>query len=345
MRPPVPLKAPMSSVSRTPALAATVLERARGAGLPAVGGAIQDAEGLTGALSGLQRLGVMLPGEADLASDRGTEQFRALLERIWYDAAPHTPRRFELDRSWPVPAVVARRDGVSYYFHGLFPHPGNPSLVPPQLHSVRRLVARLQKPRGQERGLPLYSEYRLPKVYGYSSGREFVDVNPEGQELGFAFLRDAQAKGGSLLSSLQKFGWSAFTLSFAAAWAAIHPGSDWGVPMIGLAVAYNYLFWRSWLPLRRFVKFWQAAVGPEFDRLNRVRWARAVLTSRPDPDMFRRVTLPWPNSEFDPLTAYPQRARLQAELAAREAKLRGLDELHILTGANHGEEGAWHVTR
>ncbi len=69
---------------------------------------------------------------------------------------------------------------------------------------------------------------------------------------------------------------------------------------------------------------------------------RTVLTNRPDPDAFRRVTPPLTTSEP---SAYSQRARIEADVVSRDAKMLGLAQVHILTGANHAEEIARHLTR
>jgi len=316
----VRLSAPEAHIMALPAglvLPDAILSRAdAGLGVPAVGAAIQNAKDVPTALDNLRGLGVLGQGELKLEVPADLGRAVDVLEHVWYHAAPSTPRRFAVDDSWAVPAVVAQNEGVTYYVHAHFPHPSRVSLVPPQLGRVQRLVSALES-----KGVPLYSEQNLPKAYKYGYGKEVVDG---------AGLRKPVWEQSPVLSNTAKAAWTAATMGAAAALAAIHPDSPLAWALVAGAAVYNYLFWSAWVPLRR----WRVLLSGDE---NLRRWARAVFTNRPDLDRFRRVQLPLPESAYR-ASAFGGRARAIAEAVSQDAKARGLSEVHILTGANHADE-------
>jgi hypothetical protein len=262
---------------------------------------------------------------------------RDVLEQVWYHAAPRTPREHPLDRSWDVPAVVAQGAGVTYYVHAHFPHPAKVGLVAPQSGRVRRLVGALKMS-----GQALYSEQNLPKAYKYGYGIEVVDREPTtGEPLHEVRLREPVWRSSPLLSAAAKAAWAAATMGAAAAAVAVQPDSPWSWALLALAAAYNYAFLTAWVPLRRLQELLRARAlerdGDSSGASGLKRWAKAVLTTRPNLDAFRRVQLPLPESTYR-ATAFGARAKAIASAVSRDAAARGLSEVHILTGANHADE-------
>ncbi|MBI4422313.1 MAG: hypothetical protein HY554_01215 [Elusimicrobia bacterium] len=324
----------------TPA-AADLLQRAEdGPGLPAVGRAIQGAKTLREVAARLEAQGVLRPGEVDTGSDAALYRFADALAEVWYQAAPRTPRAFELDRSWAIPAQVVRSGDATYLVHGLFPHPAGLSLVPAQRTAVLRLVEQVKA-----RGGALYSEQNLPLAYGYRHGLEVVDMDErERAPLPRALVRPAHAPLRLPVGAGVKAWWTALTIAAPAAWAAAAPQGLWPWAALAASAAYNVLFWKSWVPLRGLrlqLKALRAAAGGRPERaLSLFRKARAIFTSRPDPDAFRREKLPLPQGAYES-SPFEGRSGATAAAVAADARARGQKLVHILTGANHGEELPW----
>ena len=260
------------------------------------------------------------PDVADAAS------LREAVQRLWYNAAPSTPRLFPVDDGWAVPALKVVSGPSTYYVHGIV-HAA--SLNAP---SVRRREVRALVRQAKERGEPLISELHFPSAYSFEYGTEVVDA-PGGESRRPAF---ADAVVGVVQGVWRAGQWAAVLLPAAALAVAPDQPGRWALLAAGAGAAY--LIHRSFAPLRRAAFLWASLkAGGETGR--RLRgWARVVFAPKLDLDALRREQLPValePGGAVD----HARRARALAEAAAGAARESG-KPVHVLTGFRHMDEVA-----
>lgn len=317
---------------------------ARGVSPATLASAFRGARTELEAMAGLDRLGLLEPGERASATDPFDRHFALL--RVWHDAsASEGPG---VSRAFPVPALTATRDGVTYFVHAV----AHGRLRPAGRGRVLALARRLEA-----EGRPLYSEQNFPAAYGYAWGMEMLDhaVARGVREIGVRPA--AEAAGGPMRRLLAR-----------AVDLAVAPGSlllplpllasSWADPLGWLALAtaalVNLALLTSLLPWSRFVMRWRAErdyrrLG-NADMLHHYR-AYADLAQRASSGVEEaaRVELPMPLKRDAPeglreaISQVDARSRAMAEAAARHAAQTGAREVHLLVGLNHAQEVAWHL--
>lgn len=328
-----------------PPKARALLERAASRGVPfaALAAALRSAESQSAAAANLAALGVLGPGEY---SPKRSLDFHYALLRLWHEVSP--AEALPVDRSLPVPALTARKDGITYFIHGVV----HGQVRPAGRGRVRSLVERLQS-----RGLPLYSEQNLPAAYGFSWGWETLDhASQDGSP---ARLRPAfETAGGPLrraVARLIDLAAAPGSLLAPLAWLAGDPASPWAWLLLAALAAGNLAILTSLLPWRRFLSRLAAERAErelsDEDMAHHYR-AHAALAQRAASTVegSARVELPMPLKldlpepiRTEQALGVSRRSKAIADAVAADAAKTGASEVHVLVGINHAHEVAWHL--
>jgi hypothetical protein len=315
--------------------ATALLERADDAGIARleIAQALQSAKSQPEAVQKLSSLGLLRPGEFQHLRDASSLDF--LLLRLWYEAAG--PESFpKIDANWPIPAVVALRNGVRYCVHGIV----HGSYRAAGRGRVRALVAALEK-----RGLPLYSEQNFPKAYGYDWGKETLDHSSENGSA--TRIQAARISAGPahvrLLRRLKDLAVSPGALLLDLGWLVLHPASPWAWLLLPFLLFYTVAASTSMLFWLRLNMRLAAKILPEDPAHHYRVYADRAMRAKSTVEDALRVELPTSlkSSELSPETLL--RSKAMADAIRQDAQSGGATEVHILGGINHAQDIAWHL--
>ncbi|MBI5202829.1 MAG: hypothetical protein HY925_14655, partial [Elusimicrobia bacterium] len=273
-----------------PSTEVPLLNKADDLGVPrqAIAEAIRGSDSYLDAAKRLSGLGLMSEAAAEAAASKGRElQLRFSLHRLWYEVAPTLPPQFESDENWPVPALVVKKNGTTYYVHGLL-HGGKGH--PTGWRQTRALARELER-----RGLPLYWEQGLPAHYGSSYGREALDHTAEPGKP--AALRDAPKSAVLEAASmiLRRLTWTGVLAAAPLAALAHDPSSVLGWAGLALAAVPISELWTGLRRLQGLHMWAESKNTPLADEAhNALTRVKAAFGKRVKFEDLWRVDLPAP---------------------------------------------------
>ncbi|MBI4051395.1 MAG: hypothetical protein HY400_02700 [Elusimicrobia bacterium] len=269
-----------------------------------------------------------------------------LVRRLWFEVAPATPQHFSVDENWPIPAVVVRKGGTSFYIHGIL-HGSYPFPIV-RAGLVRKMVRSLQK-----KNLPLFSEEMIPKSYAFSHGKETLDHRVlEGRPISLRDLSESKNSNSWLVFwralKTAALGWNLFS----AYSVIVDPFSPMNWIQISAAIPLSFLFWTDFVPVRkaaillRAFKVWETE--PDRNLADNVvhyliGLAKQIYGFRLNIKDALRMELPMPLNE-DTKQPYSPRVRSMASVIWEDAVANGLEQVHILCGFRHVSELAWYLS-
>ena len=285
----------------------------------------------------LSALGILGPQEAALAASQDGN-FRFLLTRLWRKTAPSIPAPFAVDKTFGVPALKVERGGVTYFVHGVI----HGRFGPVRPWAVLSLVGRIAAA-----GHALYSEQRFPAYYGYTYGRETLD------------LPSAAGAPAPVVAAAPNHTPATFLPEYAHEWivalggalgalayAILSPSSPQAWVLLAVFGAYVWLKLTGGLAITRWLHRLHAAEaraqGLEDKAAQYDDETKNFIVAKPDLEVLRGLELPQPLGALasDP---YSVRSRAIADAVAAAAAAAGASTVHVVTGPLHTHELAWRL--